>query len=256
MKSIRVLIICGLLLLGYTSCIAKQEHPLSFKYPKHLKGYFSATSYLKNYPIKKGNRSLSPQEKKNLKALFVWAAAYDRKHNAMTYLFPRTCPIWKVLAHEYPGVEYLSLETTYTEDIAYVLIHNLSPNQVLAWRKKEAEKIISAEREKYKAVPGFHFPKKDFDINFRAGEYLSYYPVNDTHKLLSLSEKQQLIQFFKEEEAVSKKQDLLPGGIDSNCPLMELIITNFPEVNKLNHGDSTYDIDEVLKIMIKNTYRP
>ena len=80
---------------------------------------------------------------------------------------------------------------------------------------------------------------------------MELYPVGDVHKQLNLPEKRQLIAFFEEEVSLAEKRNELAGVIDSDCPLMQLVKTNFPEVGKVEVVAQLCDILEVIKKMRK-----
>lgn len=129
---------------------------LHFRIPRHCRG--GAARYLETIKLgplprkrlpdmptsvlqlaRTGNisRPLTASERRELKALFLWAAKHDRRRgSADDHYILLEAPVYRLLVKEFPGTEAAWEEWQQADlfDIAYILDHNLTSRQAWKWR--------------------------------------------------------------------------------------------------------------------------
>ena len=129
-------------LFGSIPCEAQSKDSFDFSIPKHIRKY--AVDYLEAFQVPRLYKRPASVQREQLKELFIWAGHYDKNHFGVMSMLNRNCALWDVLALEFPGVENVSIETTYTIDVAYVLEHNLTPDGVIKWRNELVARNVSS----------------------------------------------------------------------------------------------------------------
>ncbi len=111
--------------------------------------------------------------------------------------------------------------------------------------------------DKYKPYPNFQIPPEYEKIHdYMPASYLDNYPVPDTRKKLNKNEKARLGYLIIVSNQVSEKKYHQTYLLKTNTQIFQLILSNFPDVAKLNwEGKGTENggvifLDELAKYFL------